>query len=103
MIPMGNAPPFCRPRSPGKPWAVEARVLMAKPLQMFTRTDVRDALESLADTSRRRRAAWLVERLKQDSEHMPPGELLVEIISSAILLGAEPTPSVSGLPSLLDG
>ena len=76
---------------------------MAKPLLMFTWIDVRDALETLANTSQQRRAAWLVERLKQDSEHMPPDELLVEIISSAILLGAESTPSVSGLPSLLDG
>ena len=76
---------------------------MAKPLLMFTWIDVRDALETLADTSQQRRAAWLLERLKQDSEHMSPDELLVEIISSAILLGAESNASADGLQSLLDG
>ena len=82
---------------------------MAKPLLMFTWTDVRDALETLAETSQQRRAAWLLlERLKQDSEHLCPDELLAEIVSSAVLLGAERRLSadghpVRGLPSLLDG
>jgi hypothetical protein len=76
---------------------------MGKTLLMLTWTDVRAALETLADTSQRRRAAWLVERLRQDSEALPPSELLVEIISSAILLGAEQGQPALGLPSLLDG
>ena len=81
---------------------------MAKPILMFTWTDVRDALETLADTSQQRSGAWLLERLKQDSERLSPDELLMEIISSAILLGAEPLPRTDGqlaggLPSLLDG
>ena len=76
---------------------------MGKTLLMFTWTDVRDALETLADTSQQRRAAWLLERLRQGSEGMPPSELLVEIVSSAILLGAERTQPALGLPSLLDG
>ena len=77
---------------------------MAKPLLMFTWTDVSDALETLADTSQQRRAAWFLERLKQTSEELSPDDLLVEIISSAILLGAESSrPVARGLPSLLDG
>ena len=82
---------------------------MAKPLLMFTWTDVREALETLAETSQQRRSAWLLlERLKQDSEHLAPDELLLEIISSAVLLGAEQRPSADGqpadgLPSLFDG
>ena len=81
---------------------------MAKPLLMFTWTEVRDALETLAETSQQRRAVcWLLERLKQDSDTLSPDELLVEIISTAILLGARPQPvngsAVDGLPSLLDG
>jgi hypothetical protein len=76
---------------------------MAKPLLMFTWSDVREALETLADTSQHRRAAWLLERLKQDSQTSSPSELLVEIVSTAILLGAEQPHSARGLPSLLDG
>ena len=76
---------------------------MAKPLLMFTWTDVRDALETLADTSQQRRAAWLVERLKQGSQDLSPDELLVEIISTAILLGAESSLSAVGRQSLHDG
>ncbi len=76
---------------------------MVKPLLMFTWTDVRDALETLAETSQQRRAAWLVERLKQDSADITPDELLVEIISTAILLGAEPSQFAGGLQSLHDG
>ena len=76
---------------------------MAKPLLMFTWTEVRDALDTLAETSQQRRAiCWLLERLKQDSDTLSPDELLVEIINTAILLGARPQ-SVDGLPSLLDG
>jgi hypothetical protein len=76
---------------------------MGQALLMFTWTDVRDALETLADTSQRRKAAWLVERLKLDSGDLSSSELLTEIISSAVLLGAEPAQSTRGLPSLLDG
>ena len=76
---------------------------MAKPLLMFTWTDVRDALETLAETSQQRRAACLLERLKQDSEGLSPDELLVEIISTAILLGAESARSAGGLQSLHEG
>ena len=76
---------------------------MGKTLLMFTWTDVRNALETLADTSQRRRAAWLLERLRQDSEGMSSEELLTEIISSAVLLGAERIQPALGLPSLLDG
>ena len=76
---------------------------MGKTLLMFTWTDVRNALETLADTSQQRRAAWLLERLRADSEGLSSDELLVEIISSAILLGAEHTRPALGLPSLLDG
>ena len=81
---------------------------MAKPLLMFTWTDVRDALETLAETSQQRRAVcWLLERLKQDSNLLSSDELLVEIISTAVLLGASPElvdgQSVHGLPSLQDG
>ena len=76
---------------------------MIKTLLMFTWTDVRDALETVADTSQQRRAAWLVERLKQASEDMSPDELLVEIISSAMLLGAERPQPARGLQSLLEG
>ena len=76
---------------------------MVKPLLMFTWMDVRDALETLAEASQQRRAAcWLLERLKQDSERLPPDELLVEIINTAILLGASPR-SKAGLQSLSDG
>ncbi len=76
---------------------------MAKPLLMFTWTDVREALETLAETSQQRRAVCLLlERLKQDSEHLQPDELLVEIISTALLLGAS-SQSADGLPSLSDG
>ena len=76
---------------------------MAKPLLMFTWTEVRDAMETLAETSQQRRAAWLLERLKQDSVRMSPDKLLVEIISSAILLGADFNVSQGGRQSLLDG
>ncbi len=76
---------------------------MTKPLLMFTWTDVRDAWETIADTSQHRRAAWLLERLKQGSQGLSPDELLVEIISTAILLGAAQPQSAHGLPSLLDG
>ena len=77
---------------------------MAKALLMFTWTDVRNALETLAETSQQRRAAWLLERLKQTSGDCSPDELLVEIISTAILLGAESSqPTERGLQSLLDG
>ncbi len=85
---------------------------MAKPLLMFTWTEVRDALETLAETSQQRRAiCWLLERLKQDSDTLSPDELLVEIINTAVLLGARPQPAdlaaedlaANGLPSLLDG
>ena len=76
---------------------------MAKPLLMFTWTEVRDALEMLAETSQQRRAiCWLLERLKQDSDRLSSEELLVEIINTAILLGATPQ-SADGLKSLLDG
>ena len=101
---MGSAPPFWRLSSPRTLRAVEARVAMGKTLLMFTWTDVRDALETLAETSQQRRAAWLLERLKQDSERLSPDELLVEIISTAILLGAESSQKAErGLQSLLDG
>ena len=81
---------------------------MAKPLLTFTWTEVRDALETLAETSQQRRAVcWLLERLKQDSDTLPPDELLVEIINTAILLGAQPQSVdglvADGLPSLLGG
>ena len=81
---------------------------MAKPLLMFTWTEVRDALETLSETSQQKRAVcWLLERLKQDSDTLSSPELLVEIISTAILLGAQPQPvdgrSADGLQSLLDG
>ena len=76
---------------------------MGKTLLMFTWTDVREALETLADTSQQRRAAWLLERLREDSGILCPSELLVEIVSSAILLGAERIQPALGLPSLLDG
>ena len=76
---------------------------MANPLLVFTWIDVRAALETLADTSQQRRAAWLLERLKQDSVRMSPDKLLVEIISSAILLGADFNVSQGGRQSLLDG
>jgi hypothetical protein len=73
---------------------------MAKPLLMFTWIDVRDALETLAETSQQRRAAcWLLERLKQSSDTLSPDELLVEIISTGILLGGSPE-VVAGLLSL---
>ncbi len=76
---------------------------MAKPLLMFTWTEVRDALETLAETSQQRRAVcWLLERLKQDSDTLSQDELLVEIINTAILLGASPQ-SADGLQSLPDG
>ena len=76
---------------------------MAKPLLMFTWNEVREALETVAETSQQRRAVcWLLERLKQDSNDLPSKELLVEIISSAILLGATPR-SADGFPSLFDG
>ena len=67
---MGIAPPCWRWRSLGRLPVVEARDLMAKPLLMFTWTDVRSALETLAETSQQRRAAWLVERLKQESRDL---------------------------------
>ena len=80
---------------------------MAKPLLMFTWTDVRDALEILAETSQQRRAACWLERLKQDSDTLSSAELLVEIVSTAILLGASPElvdgQAVGGLQSLVDG
>ncbi len=81
---------------------------MAKPLLMFTWTEVRDALETLSETSQQRRAVcWLLERLKRESETLSSEELLVEIISTAILLGAPPQSvdglAADGLPSLLDG
>ncbi len=81
---------------------------MAKPLLIFTWTEVRDALETLAETSQQRRAiCWLLERLKQGSDTLPSDELLVGIINTAILLGARPQPvdglAADGLPSLLDG
>ena len=81
---------------------------MAKPLLMFTWTEVRDALETLAETSQQRRAiCWLLERLKQDSDTLSPDELLVEIINTAILLGVQPRSvdglAASGPQSLLDG
>ncbi|MGC1305169.1 MAG: hypothetical protein WA840_22605 [Caulobacteraceae bacterium] len=64
---------------------------MAKPLLMFTWTDVREALETIAETPRQRRAVcWLLERLKAGSELMSPDELLVEIISTGQLLHGEP-------------
>jgi hypothetical protein len=64
---------------------------MAKPLLMFTWTDVREALETIAETPRQRRAVcWLLERLKAGSEAMSPDELLVEIISTGQLLHGEP-------------
>jgi len=64
---------------------------MAKPLLMFTWTDVREALDTIADTPRQRRAVcWLLERLKADSEGMSPDELLVEIISTGQLLHGAP-------------
>ena len=93
---------------PGMTRGVEASVPMAKPLLMFTWTEVRDALDTLAETSQQKRAVcWLLERLKQDSDTLSPDELLVEIISTAILLGAQPQSvdglAVDGLPSLLDG
>jgi hypothetical protein len=73
---------------------------MAKPLLMFTWIDVRDALETLAETSQQRRAAcWLLERLKQSSDTLSPDELLVEIISTGILLGGSPEVA-AGLLSL---
>ncbi len=76
---------------------------MAKPLLMFTWTEVRDALETLAETSQQRRAVcWLLERLKQDSDTLSSDELLVEIINTAILLGAQPQ-STDGLQSLPGG
>ena len=81
---------------------------MAKPLLMFTWTEVRDALETFAETSQQRRAiCWLLERLKQGSDTSSPDELLVEIINTAVLLGASPQSAedlaAGGLPSLLDG
>jgi hypothetical protein len=76
---------------------------MGQILLMFTWTDVRNALETLSDTSHRRKAAWLVERLKQDSEGLTPSALLTEIISSAVLLGAEQGREALGRQSLLDG
>ncbi len=105
---MGSAPPCWRAFSPGMSRLVEASLPMAKPLLMFTWTEVRDALEMLAETSQQRRAiCWLLERLKQDSDTLSPNELLVEIINTAILLGARPQSqdglAADGLPSLLDG
>lgn len=103
MNPMGSAPPCLRRTFKAMDWSVEASVPMAKPLLMFTWTDVRDALETLAETSQQRRAVcWLLERLKQDSQALSPDELLVEIINTALLLGASPQ-SADGLPSLSDG
>lgn len=65
---------------------------MAKPLLMFTWTDVREALETIAETPRQRRAVcWLLERLKAGSEDLSPDELLVEIISTGQLLHEEPS------------
>ncbi len=105
---MGSAPPCWKPFWPGMNRFVKASVSMAKPLLMFTWTDVQDALETLAETSQQRRAVcWLLERLKQGSNTLAPDELLVELINTAILLGAQPQSvdglAADGLPSLLDG
>jgi hypothetical protein len=79
------------------------RTTMGEAILMFTWTEVREALETLADGPQRRKAAWLLERLKRDSEMLSSSELLVEIINSAVLLGAECNQPVRGLQNLLDG
>jgi hypothetical protein len=76
---------------------------MAKPLLMFTWTDVEDALDRLAETPRQRRAVcWLLERLKAASETLPSDALLAEIISSGLLLQGEPSEPSNELQSLFD-
>ena len=99
--PQRERPPCRLPPSPGRFWSVTPGGSMGKAILMFTWTDVRDALETLADTSQQRKVAWLMEGLKRASQDMPSDELLVEIISSAILLGAERPVEALGLPSLL--
>ena len=75
---------------------------MSKPILMFTWNDVRCALENLAEASQERKAALWLDRVKQESETLTPVDLLVEIISTAILLGAETPQTVRGFDSLFD-